>query len=689
MAWGKAGFDRRHHLSEYPGRAICGRGCARRRGAFAADAAGATIPGDGHWDREALIAGLLEWQSPEGGFPAGDRQSVYATAVVLQALAPYRGRRCGANAVDDGIASAMAYLARRQNSDGTFSEERHSAVSATAEVVKALAALGIDADEAEAPFRIGRSPLQGLIGFYLPEEGAFSALPGGEADAAATNAARAALVAYDRFLHGHNTYYDFGPEKDCGETARLSLEADIGALPATYSPPAEPLILAAAVAYHRLNGGDQGLLMNGWKIEGLLKQMAAAKWDGETLPLSDAAKALDEAIGEKVDPLQIGPDSKNLLENLYRRFLSLGYNDKLALANGEKLLLSYKILRGLENNTVIAEIFQMIQGQDLEYRVAGLIDGVYAYFITFNGLEVSEPADFDASVVFHSENGPRIALRAKKPLYINFLQGERFPGTAQVRIVTPLEPGQYRFYHYAADSDTFLSLGTVPVTKFGVNFSVAAGGDYFLTSEEVKKNVWHLNLADFPGGIIPAEIFAEIQDQDITVQIEGQTPAGLDYTITFQGRDIQNPQDFSASVVYPAEIGDALRAWHRDPYIVHFAQGGIFPGKAQIDLSGLTIGDGEYQLFYFDDGNEQATLSQTATVFAGPVGFSISQGGDYFLAPPKEESEPAHAKTAAGNYEAKEKEEADGSPYLRWLIGGGLLLIAGIVGGFFWLRSWE
>ena len=134
---------------------------------LALDAADITIPSDAKWSRSTMIAELLKFQNPNGGFGLTDNESasVDMTAMVLQALAPYQKRAGVRTAIDQ----ALVYLQNQQRDDFGYGN-----AEATAQVLLALTCLGIDPTSVEAGFGTPDFNMITNLMKYQKDDGGFS-----------------------------------------------------------------------------------------------------------------------------------------------------------------------------------------------------------------------------------------------------------------------------------------------------------------------------------------------------------------------------------------------------------------------------------------------------------------------------------------------------------------------------------
>ena len=185
---------------------------------IALDSGDYEVPADAKYSRETIRNAIVDAQEPDGGFglDTGD-SDVDLTAMALQALAPYK-EECG-----DTIEKALAYLAAQINENCCFVSFDEENVEASAQVVIALCALGIDPEQ-DARFTKGdRTLLTGIARFKMDDGLYCHALADGESNLMASEQAVLALEAVERFHADGGRLYDFtkweGPEADSGSNA--------------------------------------------------------------------------------------------------------------------------------------------------------------------------------------------------------------------------------------------------------------------------------------------------------------------------------------------------------------------------------------------------------------------------------------------------------------------------------------
>ncbi|MEK4354747.1 S-layer homology domain-containing protein [Paenibacillus sp. FSL R5-0475] len=167
--------------------------------------------------REMLIDYILGREINGGGWALGSNATAAdpdITGMVIQGLTPYYKTNAKVTAaVDRGI----AWLSKTQTADGGFASWESTNSESIAQVIVALAGLGIDPHKDSRFIKNGRSAVDALLGFAAPEGGFYHVKQGGvgnggakpgEVDLMATDQAMYALVAYDRFVKGQTSLYD-------------------------------------------------------------------------------------------------------------------------------------------------------------------------------------------------------------------------------------------------------------------------------------------------------------------------------------------------------------------------------------------------------------------------------------------------------------------------------------------------
>ena len=154
--------------------------------------------------RDMYVDYILNAQLPDGGWSLmGGEPEIDLTAMALQALAKYQDRKDVAEAIEKGL----AILSDRQNENGSYqySATEQASCESVAQVIVALAELGISLDDSRF-VKNGKTLLDGILQFRQAD-GGFSHLVDGETDLLATEQAFYALVAANRIAQGESSLY--------------------------------------------------------------------------------------------------------------------------------------------------------------------------------------------------------------------------------------------------------------------------------------------------------------------------------------------------------------------------------------------------------------------------------------------------------------------------------------------------
>ncbi len=160
--------------------------------------------------RDKLITEILHAQTADGGWTiSGESADPDMTAMAITALAPY----CAANAqVKEAVDKAIACLSALQAADGSFASMGSTNAESCAQVIVALATVGIDADTDARFLKNGNSVLDALLA-YAEAEGGFHHTADGKVDGMASEQGLCALAAYMRLLGDKQDLYDMNEVK--------------------------------------------------------------------------------------------------------------------------------------------------------------------------------------------------------------------------------------------------------------------------------------------------------------------------------------------------------------------------------------------------------------------------------------------------------------------------------------------
>ncbi|MBL5767656.1 DUF4430 domain-containing protein [Heyndrickxia sporothermodurans] len=165
------------------------------------------IPTDAEWTREKLVDYLVKNQLKDGGWPLyGDSASVDITAMALAALSPYKSQEKVKSAID----SAVEWLSRKQDKNGGFSSTINGgdASETTSQVIIGLTAIGVDPNGKQFT-KSGVNLVQHLLSFKQKDGGFAHIITDNESNIIATVQALLGLSAYNEYLDGKGSIYQF------------------------------------------------------------------------------------------------------------------------------------------------------------------------------------------------------------------------------------------------------------------------------------------------------------------------------------------------------------------------------------------------------------------------------------------------------------------------------------------------
>ncbi len=131
--------------------------------------------------------------------------------------------------------------------------------------------------------------------------------------------------------------------------------------------------------------------------------------------------------------------------------------------------------------------FEAIYGDDETITAKGTTRGGSQYTVSFNGNDVTAPADFDPEIVCESANEAAIRMEAGSASdykIISFVNTNAFPGTALVKmdVSDVYTKGIYNLYKWDTKAKKSEFVKEVVVNDGWAIFTVASGGDYYLSS---------------------------------------------------------------------------------------------------------------------------------------------------------------------------------------------------------------
>lgn len=160
--------------------------------------------------RENLISYILENQLENGGWTFfGSTADPDMTGMAIQALAPYYSKNADVKAAVD---KALDVLSATQQDNGGVASWGTVNVESCAQVLTALASLGIDADTDERFIKNGNTLVDAIMEFSV--ENGFAHVKDSGYNQMATEQAYYALVSYNRVKNGKTSLYDMSDVKN-------------------------------------------------------------------------------------------------------------------------------------------------------------------------------------------------------------------------------------------------------------------------------------------------------------------------------------------------------------------------------------------------------------------------------------------------------------------------------------------
>ncbi len=160
--------------------------------------------------REAFVDYILRRPHEQGGWGYDpNRADPDFTAMAIVALAPYAKDNPDVQAAID---IAVQVLSELQYENGTYESGGIATAESCAQVLLALATVGIDGDKDERFIKNGISVYDALLSFSL-SDGSFSHIKGDSVDMIATEQTGYCLIGYQRFLDGETGLFDLSDVK--------------------------------------------------------------------------------------------------------------------------------------------------------------------------------------------------------------------------------------------------------------------------------------------------------------------------------------------------------------------------------------------------------------------------------------------------------------------------------------------
>ena len=160
--------------------------------------------------REELVNYILKRQLENGGWTFfGSTADPDMTGMAIQALAPYYNKNAD---VKSAVDKALDVLSASQQDNGGFASWGSVNVESCAQVLTALASLGIDADTDERFIKNGNTLVDAIMEFSV--ENGFAHVKDSGYNQMATEQAYYALVSYKRVKNGKTSLYDMSDVKN-------------------------------------------------------------------------------------------------------------------------------------------------------------------------------------------------------------------------------------------------------------------------------------------------------------------------------------------------------------------------------------------------------------------------------------------------------------------------------------------
>lgn len=625
--------------------------------------------------RDRLIIGLLQEQSNRGGWGL-DRSSAEpdVTAMVLQALAPYRNR----TDVNEAVERALSWLSTEQNDDGGFSLNGEATAESCAQVLTALVLLNIS--PADVRFVKNNSTVLDALLSFGNENGSFSHVRGGEANVMATDQALYAMTAYWRYSKGMKSLYDMtdvfcdsdsgtsGGSNESGSDSEDSGSNTSGAddsgaemeagiqdfLKRMEAVSTEPYLSEMQDIVKLQNELETYPAFDG-KNEAKIKLSFARKYIDMVQKQVDA---LDQDIWTAIDPLRLSLNTQEQVNSLWYRYMALREQDRPALQNRQDLEDARSVLSSLTEGVIPARVFenQLATGESFTYEGKA---GAYSYSMTFQATDIHTAGDMDAGVSLDNSAGAKLPEGA---FGFRLEQSGTLAGKMTFAMTGGTAACTYTLYHMNSATGKWSSLGNITVdSQNEFSCTLSTGGDYCLvpvqeakkTSQTNKKTssassvgkkaktveISNMVEASAADGVIPASEFKKIkgEDKNLTYTCEAKdsslkSKAGepVAYTLIFNGQDVENFRDFAVEVTSEPEDKEKAELLAENPWILSFAQTD-FPGE-MLFSSENGMEDGEYLLCRYNAEEEKAELVRKVTIKEGVFQTVFARGGTYFLA---------------------------------------------------------
>lgn len=277
--------------------------------------------------REKLIAYILEKQLADGGWDLANRAAdPDMTGMAIQALAPYYNAN---NAVKAAVDKALICLSNKQLANGGFGSVDGICTESCAQVIVALATLGIDPETDARFIKNGMSVVDAMCLFAV-EGGGFAHVPAQGVNGMATEQGQYALAAYFRLKEDHTSLYDMTDVMLPGEVVSQQISA-IG----TVTLESEKVITDARVEYDALSAYQKTLVDNYDVLTSAEKTLSDLKAAADQAAADQAAA---DAVTAKISSIgTVTMDSEAAIKTAREAYDALTAEQKALVRNYDVL----------------------------------------------------------------------------------------------------------------------------------------------------------------------------------------------------------------------------------------------------------------------------------------------------------------------------------------------------------------
>ena len=277
--------------------------------------------------REKLIAYILEKQLADGGWDLANRAAdPDMTGMAIQALAPYYNTN---NAVKAAVDKALICLSNKQLANGGFGSIDGICTESCAQVIVALATLGIDPETDSRFIKNGMSVVDAMCLFAV-EGGGFAHVPAQGVNGMATEQGQYALAAYFRLKEDNTSLYDMTDVMLPGEVVSQQISA-IG----TVTLESEKSIIDARVEYDALSTYQKTLVDNYDVLTAAEKTLSDLKAAADKAAADQAAA---DAVTAKISSIgTVTRDSETAIKTAREAYDALTAEQKALVRNYDVL----------------------------------------------------------------------------------------------------------------------------------------------------------------------------------------------------------------------------------------------------------------------------------------------------------------------------------------------------------------